>query len=55
MRPEPSLSEKISAITDEGELTGFEGQLQIDGRLDDRAKNLLAMRRADIRKMKGWK
>ena len=55
MRPEPTLAEKIETIADEGELTGFEGQLKADGRLDDRNKSLIAMRRHELRTMKGWK
>lgn len=55
MRIEPTLAEKIAGITDEGELTGFEGQMKADGRLDDRAKSLIAMRRHEIRTIKGWK
>lgn len=54
MRTEPSIAEKIEAITDEGELTGFEGQLRADGRLDERMKSLIGMRRHELRTMKGW-
>lgn len=55
MRADPSLAEKIMSITDEGELTGFEGQMKADNRLDDRAKSLIAMRRHELRTIKGWK
>lgn len=53
-RPEPTLAEKIESIASEAELTGFEGQLKADGRLDDRAKSLIKMRQHELRTMKGW-
>ncbi len=54
-RIEPTISEKIESIMDEGELTGFVGQLMTDGRYDARAKSLVEMRRHELRTMKGWK
>jgi|GEM_PF-5016494 len=54
MRAEPSISEKIEQIDDAEELTGFENQLRADGRLDDRMKSLIGMRRHELRTMKGW-
>ena len=55
MRAEPSLPDKIEAISDLGELAGFEGQLAAEKRIDDRIKGLIAMRRHELRTMKGWK
>lgn len=55
MRPEPTLAEKIETLADEGELTGFEGQLRADGRMTPELKNQIEMRRHELRTMKGWK
>lgn len=55
MRDEPTLRERIASLKDEGEITGFTGQMLQDGRLTDEVKNLLEIRRAEIRKAKGWK
>lgn len=55
MREEPSIEDKISALPDEGEITGFGAQLKADGRMTPRYENLLALRLDAVRKAKGWK
>lgn len=54
-RPEPTIREKIAALPDEGEITGFVGQLQAQGDWTAEIENLVEMRRTEIRKTKGWK
>lgn len=55
MRSEPSLYEKIAALPNEGELTGFADQLRDEKRLTPEIKNQIEMRRHELRTMKGWK
>lgn len=55
MRSEPSLHDKIAGLPNEGELTGFEGQLIADKRMTPDLKNQIEMRRHELRTMKGWK
>lgn len=52
---EPTIPEKIELLPDLEELEGFEGQLKADGRLDDRTKSLIAMRRHELKTINGWK
>ncbi len=54
-RPEPTMRERVASLKDEGELTGFKGQLQSAGRWTAEIENLVELRRAEIRKAKGWK
>lgn len=49
IRPEPTIREVIASITDPKELDGVQEQLQRDGRLTPEAKNLIELRRAEIK------
>ena len=49
MREDPPIEDKIAALPNEGELTGFAGQLQADGRMTPRLENLIEMRRHELR------
>jgi hypothetical protein len=55
IRHEPTMRERVASLRDEGELTGFRGQLESEGRWTKEIENLVEMRRAEIRKAKGWK
>lgn len=44
MRPEPSLRDKVAALTSTGEVEGFRQQLERDGRMTGEMQNLLALR-----------
>lgn len=54
-RPEPTIREIIADLAEEGERTGFVGQLKHDGRWTKEIENLVEQRREAIRKQKGWK
>lgn len=55
IRPEPTIREKIADLADEGEITGFTGQMKHDGRWTKEIENLVEQRREEIRKAKGWR
>ena len=48
-RPEPTIRDKVAALSDERELDGFRGQLEFDDRLTPTITNLIELRRAEIR------
>lgn len=49
MKPEPTIPQKIAAISDLEELEGALEQWTKEGRADARTKNLIAIRRLEIR------
>jgi hypothetical protein len=49
VREDPPIEDKIAALPNEGELTGFAGRLQADGRMTPRLENLIEMRRHELR------
>ena len=51
----PSDSSKIDSIMCEAELSGFEGQIVADKRMTPIIANQIAMRRNELRTIKGWK
>lgn len=49
-RPEPSLEDKIRGLPDLEELEGAETYLTAQGQMTPRIKNLIEIRRAEMRK-----
>lgn len=46
------LKDKLASCASQEEIDGFEDQLKADGTHDSRARNLIALRRAELRKEK---
>ncbi len=48
-RVEPSIEEKIRALPDLGELEGAEGQLVAEGRMTDRVRSIIELRKRELK------